>query len=51
MGAEDVAAFKKEVFEHASMVAKASGGLVGFAKVSSGEKAVLAKLESAFKKP
>jgi hypothetical protein len=50
MGAEDTATFKKEVLEHASMVAKASGGLAGFAKVSAREKAVLAKLESAFQK-
>jgi hypothetical protein len=50
MNSQDVASFQKEILEHAQMVAKASGGMLGMAKVSANEKAILTQLENAFAK-
>jgi hypothetical protein len=50
MSAQDTAVFKQEILEHAQIVAKASGGMLGMAKVSANEKAVLTQLENAFAK-
>lgn len=48
MNAHEVRRFKKEVMSHAADVAKASGGILGMGKISTAEKEMLDKLESAF---
>jgi hypothetical protein len=48
MPKQDVASLKREILEHADMVAGASGGVFGFGKVSAKEKALLEQLSNVF---
>lgn len=47
LSAEDKAVLKKDILDHATAIAKASGGILGMGAISSEEKAVIERLDRA----